>query len=162
MKFFARFNLLDLAVLLMLMFASGGFLLAKADHTGVNKMITGKGKVSIVVYLSGFKTRNPEIFKTGAKTSLTIRNQPVDGTLTIEDVKHSPKQTAFLMPDGKVKAFDDPSQPLAHDYEITITDDNTLRTEDGYVIRGQKIKVGNLIELESFAYRVQGVVVDIH
>ncbi|MBK7836875.1 MAG: DUF4330 family protein [Candidatus Obscuribacter sp.] len=39
--------------------------------------------------------------------------------------------------------------------------DESEQTDDGYVIRGNKIKVGNQIELESFKYRVQGVVVDI-
>jgi hypothetical protein len=40
--------------------------------------------------------------------------------------------------------------------------DEADATDDGYVIRGNKIKLGNQIELEAFKYRVQGVVVDIN
>ncbi len=35
------------------------------------------------------------------------------------------------------------------------------RTKDGYVVSGNKIKIGNQVELEGFKYRTQGVVVDI-
>lgn len=162
MKVFGRFNPLDFMLLLMILLSASGFALAQTGHAGVDKVIESKGKVSIIVYLAGLKTKDPEMFKKGEETSLTIRNQPVEGALTIENVKHTPKQTTFLMPDGKsVKAFDDPSQPLAHDFEITISSADTLSTKDGFVVRGQKIKVGNQIELENRNYRVQGVVVDI-
>ena len=162
MKVFGRFNPLDFSLLLVLLASASGFALAQTGHAGVDKVIESKGRVSITVFLAGLKTKDPEMFKKGDETSLTIRNQPVDGALTIENVKHTPKQTTFLMPDGKsVKAFDDPAQPLAHDFEITMSSPDTLGTKDGFVVRGQKIKVGNPIEIESKTYRVQGVVVDI-
>jgi hypothetical protein len=82
--------------------------------------------------------------------------------MVITAVSHYPKKTSFLMPDGKsVKAFDDPATPLAHDFEVTISDE-AEGTNDGYVVRGQKIKIGNTVELESFSYRVQGVVVAVN
>lgn len=161
MKVFGRFNPLDFVLLLVLLISAGGFAMAQTGHAGVDKVIDSKGKVNIIVYFSGFKTKDPEIFKKGEETSLTIRNQPVDGALLIENVKHCPKQVTFLLPDGKVKSFDDPSQPLAHDFEVTISSPDALSTKDGFVVRGQKIKVGNTIDLESKNYRVQGVVVDI-
>lgn len=161
MKVLGRFNPLDFLLLLVLLISAGGFAMAQTGHAGVDKVIESKGKVSITVYFAGLKTRDPNLFKVGEQTALTIRNQPVEGTLTIENVKECKKQISFLTQDGTVKSFDDPSQPLAHDYEITISSADTLGTADGYVVKGQKIKIGNPIELEAKTYRVQGTVVDI-
>lgn len=154
-----RINLLDSALLVILVVSSAGYCLAQKGYAGVDKIITGKTKVNMQVFLSGFKTVNPDIFKEGDPTFLTIRNNPVEGAMTITAVKHWPKQVAFISPDGKkAVAFADPTQPLAHDYVITVTEE-AEGTKDGYVIKGNKIKVGNTVELESMTYRVQGVVV---
>ncbi|MBY0551790.1 MAG: DUF4330 domain-containing protein [Candidatus Obscuribacterales bacterium] len=154
-----RINLLDSALLVILLVSTAGYCLAQKGFAGVDKVITGKTKVNMQVFLSGFKTVNADIFKEGDPTFLTIRNNPVEGAMTITAVKHWPKQVSFLSPDGKkAVAFPDPTQPLAHDYVVTITEE-AEGTKDGYVIKGNKIKVGNTVELESMTYRVQGVVV---
>lgn len=154
-----RFNLVDSALLVVILFSGAGYCLAQKGYAGVDKVITGKAKVNMQVFLSGFKTVNPDIFKEGDPTFLTIRNNPVEGAMTITAVKHWPKQVSFISPDGKkAVAFADPSQPLAHDYVVTISEE-AERTKDGYVLKGNKIKVGNTVELESMTYRVQGVVV---
>ena len=57
-------------------------------------------------------------------------------------------------------ALPDPANSIAHDFYVTLTDEAD-QTKDGYVIRGNKIKIGNSVELEGFNYRIQGVVVDI-
>lgn len=159
-----RLNLLDTSILVVAVVSALGFALAKGGYAGVDKIIEGKAKLNIAIYLAGFKTVDPEIFKVGDKSSLTIRNQPVDPPMTITAVKHWPKQSTFLAPDGKKAiSFPDPSLPLAqiaHDFLVTLTDE-AERTKDGYVVRGNKIKVGNTVEIESFKYRVQGVVVEL-
>lgn len=163
MKTIARLNPFDSACLILAILCIGSFFLAKAGHAGVDQAILGPARVNIVVYLAGMKTKNPDVFKKGERTALTIRNQPVEPPMEITAVKYTRKQASFAVASGnsfKVIAADDPSQPLAYDYEITISD-QAERTKDGYVVRGQKIKVGNQVELESFNYRVQGVVVEI-
>lgn len=161
MKILGRFNPLDFLCVMVVVLGGLGFGLAKAGYAGVDQAILGPAKVNIEIYFVGLKTRDPNLFKEGEKAALTIRNQPVDPPMTITHVEHSPKKIAFPSPDGKkALAFDDPTNPLAHDFLVTITDD-AERTKDGYVVRGQKIKVGNQVELESFNYRVQGVVVGI-
>lgn len=163
MKLMGRFNPLDFAVVVVLMISLAGFFMSKAHCAGVDKAITGRAKINIVIYFSGLKTKDADkLFKTGERASLTIRNQPVEPPMVITAVSHYPKRIPFLMPDGKsVKAFDDPATPLAHDFEVTISDE-AEGTKDGYVVRGQKIKIGNTVELESFAFRVQGVVVAVN
>lgn len=161
MKIFGRFNPVDFFCLLVLLISIAGFGLAKAGYAGVDKVITGKATLNIDVYFVGLKTQDPEMFRKGDKTNLTIRNNPIEGSMTITNVKHWPKQISFLSPSGKVIAADDPAQPLAHDFIISVATD-AERTNDGFVVKGgQKIKVGNQVELESFGYREQGVVVGI-
>src|SRR5262249_27230785 len=138
-----------------------GFGLARAGHAGVNKVIKGQARVAIDVYISGLKTKDTDIFKPGEKSAITIRNQPVQPPLTITKVDHWQKLAAFLSPDGKkAVALPDPANAIMHDFQVTLTDEADA-TDDGYVIRGNKIKVGNQIDLEGFKYRVQGVVTDI-
>lgn len=156
-----RLNLLDFALLVILLVSGTTYVLAQKGYAGVDKVITGRPKINMQVFLSGFKTTNPDIFKVNDTCFLTIRNNPVDQPMTIVNVIHTPKQISFLAPDGKkAVAFPDPSQPLAHDYVITVSDE-AERTKDGYVLKGNKIKIGSTIEMESFSYRVQGVLVGI-
>lgn len=156
-----KLNRLDFALLVVVGLCIAGFLLARAGHAGVDKVIEGTDKICIDVYLSGLKTEDLDLFKVGDKSAITIRNQPVQPPMTVAKVEHSPKQAAFLSPDGKkLLSFDDPTNPLSHDFLVGVVD-QAERTADGYVVRGNKIKLGNLVELEGFKYRVQGLVVDI-
>lgn len=160
-KLFGRFNLFDFACIMLVALCAGGFFLARAGHAGVNQAISGSQKIDIDIYFTGVKTRDLDLFKVGDSSALTIRNQPVYPPMTITAVHHQPKQVALLSPDGKkAVAYPDPSSPLANDFEVTVTDTADV-TKDGYVVRGNKLKVGNSVELESFKYRIQGVVADI-
>jgi len=154
-------NPFDFGFLVIVALTLIGFGLAKAGHAGVDKVIEGTPKVSIDVFVTGLKTKDLDIFKVGDPSSITIRNVPVTPAMTVTKVQHWPKQIAFPSPDGKkVIAYPDPANPIAHDYLVTVAD-QAEQTKDGYVVRGNKIKIGNQIELEGFKYRVQGVVVDI-
>ncbi|MBI4533858.1 MAG: DUF4330 domain-containing protein [Candidatus Melainabacteria bacterium] len=156
-----RVNVLDFAFLLVCLLSCLGFGLARSGYAGVNKVIQGHSKVAIDIYFVGLKTQDTAIFQVGDKAALTIRNQPVYPPMSIVFVKHWPRQVSFLASDGnKAIAVPDPAQPLAHDFVVTISDEAEV-TADGYVVRGNKIKIGNQVELESFKYRVQGVVTDI-
>jgi len=96
-----RLNRLDFALLLVIGLCLTGFWLARAGNAGVDKVIEGKNKIGIDVYIAALKTEDLDIFKVGDKSSITIRNQPVQPPMTISKVDHSPKQAAFLSPDGK-------------------------------------------------------------
>jgi hypothetical protein len=155
------FNGIDWAVAVVCILCTLGFFTARSGHAGVNKVIEGTHKVAIEVYITGLKTRDVDIFKVGEKSSITIRNQPVEPPMTITAVKCLPKEATFLSLDGKKAiAMPDPANPIAHDFYVTLIDEAD-QTKDGYVIRGNKIKLGNQVELEGFKYRVQGVVVEI-
>ncbi len=154
-------NPLDFFFLVVILASSIGFMLTRAGHAGVNKILQGQKVVNMDVYFIGLKTADTSLFKVGEKTALTIRNQPVYPPMTITKVKQWPRQIAFPAPSGKkLVTFTDPTQPLARDFLVTISDQAEV-TRDGYVLHGNKIKVGNMVELEGFKYRMQGVVVDI-
>ncbi|MGD9683494.1 MAG: DUF4330 domain-containing protein [Candidatus Obscuribacterales bacterium] len=156
-----RPNPIDMAVLATAITALIGFGLARAGHAGVNQVIEGVHKVGIDVHIIGLKTLDTDIFKVGEKTAITIRNRPVEPPMTIEKVKHWEHLASFLAPDAKsAVAFPDPANPTAHDFLVTVSDEGE-QTRDGYVVRGQKVKIGNMIDLEGFKYRATGVVVDI-
>lgn len=156
-----KLNFIDSAVVVIVLLAATGFGLAKAGHAGVDKVVQGTNQVAIDVCLTGVKTKDLDIFKVGDPCSITIRNQPVTPAMKILAVTHTPKQVSFLSPDGKkVLAFPDPANPIANDFIVTVGDE-AERTADGFVIRGNKIKIGNQIDLEGFKYRIQGVVADI-
>ncbi len=155
-------NGFDTAILVVALLAVLGFGLAKAGHAGVNKVIEGQPNVAIDVIITGLKTKDTDLFKVNEKASITIRNNPVQPPMTITKVQHWPKQVSFLSADGKkVVAFADPANPNAHDFLITVVAEKAEQTADGFVYRGNKIKVGNQIELEGFKYRVQGMIADV-
>jgi hypothetical protein len=157
-----RINAFDYSLSVVALLSILGFGLAKAGHAGVNQEISGTPRVQIAVVITGLKTRDLNLFKVGDTSSFTIRNQPVYPPMKIVKVDHQPKQISFLSPDGKkAVAFPDPANGMAHDFNVTV-EDVADQTKDGYVIRGNKIKLGNQVELEGFKYRVQGVVVDIN
>jgi hypothetical protein len=156
-----KINLFDFGLLVVILLSLIGFGLARAGRAGVDQAIEGVSKVAIDVYITGLKTRDVDLFKVGEKASITVRNVPLQPPMTITKVTHNPKQVAFLATDGKkAVAYPDPANAIAHDFLVTVVDD-AERTKDGFVVRGQKIKVGNPIELEGFKYRAQGVVVDV-
>lgn len=157
-----QLNLFDYSLCVMVLLSAAGFGLAKAGLAGVNQEIQGTHPVDIEVFVTGLKTKDLNLFKVGETSSITIRNVPVQPPMKIVKVEHQQKQVSFLSADGKkVVAFPDPANAIAHDFLVTV-EDIADKTSDGYVIRGNKIKLGNQIELESFKYRVQGVVVDIY
>lgn len=136
-----RLNILDYGLVVVTLLSAAGFGLAKAGHAGVNQVIKGTHKVNIEVFITGLKTKDINLFKVGDKSSITIRNQPVQPPMTIVKVDHQQKQVAFLSPDGKkAMAFPDPANSIAHDFYVTVQDEADA-TDDGYVIRGNKINV---------------------
>jgi hypothetical protein len=158
-----KLNPFDAGLIVVIMLGILGFRLAKSSHAGVNSAIAESGSLSIDVAFTGIKTLDTDMFKVGTPVSITIRNVPTQPPMTITKVMHTQKQVTFLAPDGKrAVAFPDPANPNAHDFLVTVQEDHAEKTNDGWVIHGVKIKVGNPIELEAAKYRVAGVIADVH
>lgn len=159
-----KINLFDILTLLTIIFSITGYLFAKAEKTGLNKIIEGKEKIAIELLVPDVNTGSSDIkndiFKVGDKTAITIRNRPYT---KLEIIKSEFKPKLLIIPDlhGSFKTPLDPTRANIKDYTVTLADE-ALKTQDGYVIGGNKIKIGNQIELEGFNYRLNGKVINLY
>ncbi len=155
-----KLNFLDLLVIFTILFSITGYLLAKAEKTQLNKIIEGKENIAIEVLIPDVFSENTDLFMIGDKSAITIRNRPYT-KLKIIKTKSDPKQVIIPITSGpSYKTIPDPTKSNVKDYTVTLTDE-ALVTADGYVIGGNKIKIGNQIELEGFNYRLNGKVINI-
>lgn len=157
----SKINLLDLLLILTVVLSITGYTLAQAQKLPVNKLIQNKEKIAIEIFVPDiFTNNNDEIFKVKEKTALTIRNRPYT-KLTILKIESKPKLITLTNNIGTYKTIVDPTKVNFKDYYITLTD-TALKTSDAYVIGGNKIKIGNQVELEGFNYRVSGKVINVY
>lgn len=155
-----KLNLFDFLFLLTIIFSTTGFIIAKAEKSPLNKIIEGKERIAIEVLIPDVFSSTNDYFKTGGKSAITIRNRPYT-KLSIIKAESKPKLTVIPNGPGAFKTITDPAKPDVKDYIVTLSD-TALKTEDGYVIGGNKIKIGNQIELEGFNYRLNGKVINIY
>ena len=153
-------NFLNLLLILTIIFSISGYILAKAEKTPLNKIIHGKENIAIELLLPDVYTEDKELFKVGEGSAITIRNRPYT-KLKIIKTEAKPKSLTLLDIRGSYKTIEDPTRVNVKDYFVTLSD-IALKTDDGYVIGGNKIKVGNQIELEGFNYRINGKVINIY
>lgn len=156
-----KLNLIDLLLLITIFFCISGYILAKAEKTSLNKVIEGKEKIAIELLIPDVFSQNESIlFRKGDKSAITIRNRPYT-KLNIIKVESKPKTITIPTLNGSYKTIEDPSRKNITDYYVTLSD-TALKTHDGYVTGGNKIKIGNPIELEGFNYRLNGKVINVY
>ena len=156
-----KLNFLDLLVIFTILFSITGYLLAKAEKTPLNKIIEGKEDIAIEVLIPDVFSENTNLFMIDDKSAITIRNRPYT-KLKIIKTESNPKQVIIpTLSSSSYKIIPDPTRSNVKDYTVTITD-QALITSDGYVIGGNKIKIGNQVELEGFNYRLNGKVINIY
>ena len=155
-----KINFLDLLILITIAFSITGYIFAKAEKMPLNKIIEGKEKIAIDLLLPDVFSENNNIFQVGDETAITIRNRPYTKLKIIKSESRT-KQTVLPNLSGSYKIINDPTRINTKDYIVTLSD-VALKTNDGYVIGGNKIKIGNLIELEGFNYRLNGKVVNVY
>lgn len=156
-----KINILDVLLLATVAFSISGFILAKAEKTQLNNKIEGKEKISIEVLIPDVYSKDNELFKINDFAALTIRNRPYT-KLKIIKTESKPKQLVIpVLNSTSYKTIPDPTRPDTKDYLVTLSD-TALKTNDGYVIGGNKIKIGNQVELEGFSYRLNGKVINLY
>lgn len=155
-----KINFLDFLLILTILFSITGYILARAEKTGLNKVIQVKEKVAIELLLNDIYSEHNNLFKTGDEAALTIRNRPY-GKLKIIKFEIKPKQIVIPNLSGSYKTIPDPTRTNIKDYLVIVVD-TALKTSDGYVFSGNKIKIGNPIELEGFNYRLNGKIVNLY
>lgn len=155
-----KLNPIDSGIFALVALALIGILFVQAGwHQTSSQMIEGESDVLITFITRNTRTVDPNLFKKGAVTHITIRNQP-RGDLPIESSSFSKVKTLVPLANGTVKVLDDPSLIDAYDFRVTLKD-HALVTPEGYVSNGIKLKIGLPIEIEGFNYRLGGVIVDV-
>lgn len=148
-KIFGVLNIVDITVLLV--FAIGlvaVFLIKGGAMSAKGQAMQNTVPIEIDVLLEERKISNEkQIFVSGEKTFLTIRNVPYTALNIVKSAK-----TAYVQ-EGKVV-------PYTYNFLVTVKDD-AVNTEDGPVIGGNKIKIGLPIILEGYDYKLGGVVSDV-
>ncbi len=161
-KFF-KFNFIDLIIILALLIGLIGFFLIKTDKYSTSANIIKEHKqIEFDVLIKGLRlTSNNNIFKRSNKAFITIRNVPYT-SLDIVKSKVEPYQTLIPNPKNtsKFMLIDDKSRKYTYNALVTLKD-KAIITETGPVIGGNKIKIGLVITLEGFNYRLNGIVTDV-
>lgn len=154
-----RFNVVDLAVVVMVVAMGAGFWTVKTGHAGINKVVKAEGVAEVDLFIRG-SIADTNIFKLGDKPFITLRNQPY-APVEIVAIKVTPRKIAVPSLDGKsVNAMPDPSEPFGKDVVLTIRE-KAMLTDDAIVFGGSKVKIGVPIDLEGFKYRLKGSIVDV-
>ncbi|MBI2995335.1 MAG: DUF4330 domain-containing protein [Candidatus Melainabacteria bacterium] len=156
----SKINILDLLLVLTVAFSVSGYLFSKAEKVGINKVIEDKENIAIEVLLADVSSLNGNFFKANEEAAITIRNRPYT---KLKIIKVEEKKKLITIPDfkGSYKVVEDPARINIRDCHVTLAD-TALKTKDGYVVGGNKIKIGNQIELEGFNYRLSGKVINVY
>lgn len=137
----------------------GFWLVQSGQHVTSSQKIEGEADVLYTIWTHNTATLQPQLFTAGEQTNLTIRNQP-RGKVTIANVKQEPKKLIIPQAQG-FKLIEDPTSTApSYDFYVTLKD-HALKTPDGYVSNGIKLKIGLPIEVEGFNYRLTGVLIDV-
>ncbi|MEW5821358.1 MAG: DUF4330 domain-containing protein [Cyanobacteriota bacterium] len=161
-KLFGLINVIDFALILVVIAIVGGYLMVKSGaHKTSAQVVKNKAEIEIDIFSRGQKMLKPDsLFKGEKKSFLTIRNVPYTA-LEVVNWSCQPWQVPVLHPESNTAvSIDDPSAPFTEDCMLTLKDIAEV-TDDGYVIGGNKIKVGLRVDIEGFNYRLPAVVADV-
>ncbi|MEB3195750.1 MAG: DUF4330 domain-containing protein [Candidatus Sericytochromatia bacterium] len=158
-RLFGLVNALDALITVAAFGLVIGVVAVKTGHTSVQRMAVRQGPAEVDVMIRA-NIKDLGMFKVGDKAFITIRNQPYD-KVEIANVVAKRQQIAIPINDGKdLRLTTDPTAPYASEVLLTLRDAG-METEDGIVWGGQKLKLGNPIEVEGFKYRFKGSVIDV-
>jgi hypothetical protein len=159
-RLLGKINLIDFAgILTVLLIVAGTLLVQSGMYKTSGQIIQGEEDIDYTVSLRGVQTLSPNLFSPGKLLSITIRNQP-RGNVKILKVTQGRTQEFIPLPNGTARIMDHPVETNAYNYLVTLHD-HALKTPDGYVTEGVKVKIGLQIEVEGFNYRLHGQIVDV-
>ncbi len=97
-------------------------------------------------------------FRDNPQADLIIRNQPY-GQVEVIEVEDVTREIPLVFPDGSVQQYPTPDA-FRLDLVFTLQGEGQ-RTDDGYVLGNNKVKIGTPLELETFDYNLRGTVMDV-
>ncbi|PKL76059.1 MAG: hypothetical protein CVV27_12195 [Candidatus Melainabacteria bacterium HGW-Melainabacteria-1] len=158
-KVFGRLNIIDLSLLIILAAMATGLLWAFLGQSPLQQKIKARGEAQVMVAIRGARFKDPEIFKRGEKVFLTIRNQRYEPVEVVEIVMR-PREIVFLGANDKPVVVTDPTTPEVRDIDMIFAH-SAEETDEGIVMGGHQLKVGNTVELDAFGYRFNGSIMKV-
>jgi hypothetical protein len=165
-RLFGKISILDLGAGLVILLVFIGIFIVPGPTGSIAQVGNASTeKIEIELLVRGLSVKDPQAliqeFNNKSKTNIIIRNQP-SGQLTIESAQPLINTVAVPQPDGSVKALPDPRPEVAFstDMILTMRGDGQM-TDDGAVIANQKVKMGNVIELDGKNYNFRGSVINV-
>lgn len=150
-----KLNIIDAAIGSALLLSAIGIVLVQS---GIQKtsgnMVNGESDIQITISAPSTEIADTSILKAGDDTALTVRNQP-RGDVKVTKVYWTPQKMTLMSPSGRPVVVSNIAKPNVYDLTVTLRD-HALVSKEGYVSNGVKIKVGQPIEIEGFAYRLSG------
>ncbi len=161
-RLFGKISILDLGAALIIIFVIMGIFVFPGTSQSNSLSQTTK-PVTVEVLVRGLVLKEPEALKSqvGKQLEIIIRNQPYGG-VTLQSMEELPRTVAVPQPDGTVKAMPDPRPEVAMIKDIIVIIAGEAQIVDNEVVLGnQKMKIGNVVELEAANYNFKGIIVDI-
>jgi hypothetical protein len=158
-KIFGRLNIIDFSFGIILLAMVAGIGWVSRGHTPLNKIIKARGSAEVTVAIRGVRVLDPSIFKVGEKVFLTIRNQRY-APVTVVKVTRRDRKIPFLDSRDRVIAVPDPTAQEIKDLDLVFSDQAEV-TDEGVVMGGYHLKVGNTVELDAFGYRLNGSIMHV-
>jgi hypothetical protein len=153
------------ALLVFLILGASAFLFKKLKISGVNKAIKGVEAVNLDLWLSEVPSTHKDLFSKEEYTNLIIRNRP-HGKLKIVSSHCVPLSTdRYFVRRVSIPTQEATTEPFKEPFlwqcRLTLQDKEALNTSNGYLSRGNQLKIGTRISLEGQLYRVDGYIVDL-
>lgn len=158
-KLWGRINIIDLSLMIIVVAALSGFAYIFMGQSPLKQKIQATGEASVTIAIRGARIQDPSIFKVNEKVFLTIRNQRYEPVI-ISDIAMMPRKTVFLNSKDQPIIIEDISSPELKDIDVTFTH-NAEVTDEGIIMGGHHMKVGNSVELDAFGYRFNGSIMKV-
>jgi len=153
-KLFGKVNIIDFSFAIILVAMLAGIGWVAKGNSPLNKVVKARGTAEVTIAIRGVRVLDPSIFKVGEKAFLTIRNQRY---APVEVVKTTMRERKIPLLNSKdqIVALPDPTAPEIKDVDLVFKDQAEV-TDEGVVMGGYHLKVGNTVELDAFGYRLNG------
>lgn len=158
-KLWGRINIIDLSLMIIVVAALSGFAYIFMGQSPLEQKIQATGEASVTIAIRGARIQDPSIFKVNEKVFLTIRNQRYEPVI-ISAINMVPRKTVFLNSKDQPVIVEDISSPEVKDIDVTFSH-NAEVTDEGVVMGGHNMKVGNSVELDAFGYRFNGSIMKV-
>lgn len=158
-KLWGRINIIDLSLMIIVVAALSGFAYIFMGQSPLEQKIQATGEASVTIAIRGARVQDATIFKVNEKVFLTIRNQRYE-PVVISAIDMMPRKTVFLNSKDQPVIIEDISSPEIKDIDITFTHGAEV-TDEGVIMGGHHMKVGNSVELDAFGYRFNGSIMKV-